>query len=107
MRITLAEAESRATDNPLARVAELQINADRNHRQQAEANYFPKIGSTFVNMHFKKSSEKVSVGPTVSRSSSDEEGPDDGRFHGRSTALADLQDQGSRGYWTKSLTIEF
>lgn len=53
-RITLAEAQSRAAAGPMARVAQLTTDAAKYHRQAAEADYYPKIGSTFANLHFNK-----------------------------------------------------
>lgn len=53
-RLTLAEAQERATGNPMARVGELMVDAAKYHRQAAEADYYPKVGSTFANFHFNK-----------------------------------------------------
>src|SRR5215510_8551694 len=53
IQITLPEAQEKAS-SPLARAAQLTVDSARYHRQAAVADYFPKIGSTFVNMHFNK-----------------------------------------------------
>jgi hypothetical protein len=54
MKVTLQEAQSRAAAGPIARVAELTTDAARYHRQAVEADYFPKISSSFFNVHFNK-----------------------------------------------------
>ena len=53
-RITLPEAQTQATHKSENRLALLGIDAARYHRKAAEADYFPKIGSTFANFHFNK-----------------------------------------------------
>jgi len=58
-RITLEEAKERALNTPGnqvpgANLAQLAVDAAKQHRLAAEADYFPKIGSTFANLHFNK-----------------------------------------------------
>jgi outer membrane protein TolC len=55
-RLTLAQAKQQATtaENPMARLAQLQVEAAKQHRLGAQADYFPKIGTTFTNFHFNK-----------------------------------------------------
>jgi outer membrane protein TolC len=53
-KITLPEAQARAAASAKVRAAELSADADRYHRQAATADYFPKVGSTFLNLHFNK-----------------------------------------------------
>ena len=53
-RITLDQAQAQATTNKTANLAQLGIDAARYHRQAAQADYFPKIDSTFANLHFNK-----------------------------------------------------
>src|SRR5262245_11889395 len=55
--ITLEEAKERAVNTSTsqgANLAQLGIDAARYHRRATEADYFPKIGATFFNMHFNK-----------------------------------------------------
>jgi len=54
--LTLAQAKQQATtaENPMARLAQLQVEAAKQHRLGAQADYFPKIGTTFTNFHFNK-----------------------------------------------------
>lgn len=55
--ITLEEAEQQADagKNPLlARLAQLQIEAAKQHRLGTESDFFPKIGATLLNTHFNK-----------------------------------------------------
>jgi outer membrane protein TolC len=54
--ITLDQAQQQAAaaGNPMAHLAELQVEAARQHRLGAESDYFPKIGSTLTNFHFNK-----------------------------------------------------
>jgi outer membrane protein TolC len=55
-RITLEEAKQQAatTGNPMAHLAELQVEAARQHRLGAQSDYFPKISSSLANFHFNK-----------------------------------------------------
>src|SRR5262245_60301735 len=53
-RITLTEAQARAAETPQARAARLSVDAAKYHRQAVAADYFPKIDSTFANVHFNK-----------------------------------------------------
>jgi len=53
-RITLAQAQAQAAANPAVNLAQLGIDAARYHRRAAQADYFPKIDSTFANLHFNK-----------------------------------------------------
>jgi outer membrane protein TolC len=53
-RVTLDEAKARAGAAKAADLARLSIDAARYHRQAVQADYFPKIDSTFANLHFNK-----------------------------------------------------
>lgn len=55
-RITLEEAEQQAASSvdPMLRLGQLQMEAAKQHREAAEGDYFPKIGSTLTNLHFNK-----------------------------------------------------
>jgi outer membrane protein TolC len=55
-RITLEQAQQQAaaTGDPMAHLAQLQVEAAKQHRLGAESDYFPKISSTFMNFHFNK-----------------------------------------------------
>ena len=54
-RITLEEAQQQAAAaNPMAHLAQLQVEAAKQHRLGSESDYFPKISSTFANDHFNK-----------------------------------------------------
>jgi outer membrane protein TolC len=54
--ITLAQAEQQAAQaaNPMVRLGLLGVEAAKQHRLAATADYFPKIGTTFLNVHFNK-----------------------------------------------------
>src|SRR5262245_54579527 len=55
--ITLEEAKERAVNAPGsqgANLAQLAVDAARQRRLATEADYFPKIGATFYNLHFNK-----------------------------------------------------
>ena len=56
LRITLLQAQQQAAaaSNPMAHLAQLQVEAARQHRLGAESDYFPKISSTLTNFHFNK-----------------------------------------------------
>jgi hypothetical protein len=55
-RITLAEAQQQASGaaNPMAHIAQLGVEAAKQHRLGAESDYFPKLSSTLTNFHFNK-----------------------------------------------------
>lgn len=56
-RITLEEAELRASsasNNPMVRLGQLQVEVARQNRLGAFSTFFPQIGSGFENMHFNK-----------------------------------------------------
>jgi hypothetical protein len=53
-RITLDEVKSRTGAAKATDLAKLSIDAARYHREAAQADYFPKIDSTFWNLHFNK-----------------------------------------------------
>src|SRR5262249_20367018 len=53
-RITLDEAQAEAAAASAANLAQLGVDAARYHREAARADYFPKIDSTFANLHFNK-----------------------------------------------------
>ncbi len=54
-RITLEEAQQQAAAaNPMAHLAQLQVEAAKENRLGAESDYFPKLSSTFANDHFNK-----------------------------------------------------
>ena len=46
------QSANRALTNPLARLAQLQIEAARQHRRGLQADYFPKLGAAFANLHY-------------------------------------------------------
>jgi outer membrane protein TolC len=53
--LTLQDAQARAVvASKASELARLNVTAARYHRQAAQADYFPKIGSTFANLHFNK-----------------------------------------------------
>lgn len=55
-RITLDEAQQRAAEanNPLFRLAALSVEAAKQHRLGVQSDFFPKVTSSFVNLHFNK-----------------------------------------------------
>ncbi len=55
-RITLDEAQERAAaaNNPLLRLAALGVEAAKQHRLGVQADFFPKVTSSFANLHFNK-----------------------------------------------------
>jgi outer membrane protein TolC len=54
-RITLEQAQqAAAAANPMAHIAQLQVEAARQHRLGTESDYFPKLSSTLTNFHFNK-----------------------------------------------------
>jgi outer membrane protein TolC len=52
--LTLQDAQARALTGPVVDLAKLNWEAARYHRRAAQADYFPKIDSTFANLHFNK-----------------------------------------------------
>jgi outer membrane protein TolC len=52
--ITLDEAQSQAAAATQKNLGRFGIDAAKYHRQAAQADYFPKIDATFLNMHFNK-----------------------------------------------------
>ena len=55
-RISLeeAQAQARILDSPMAHLAQLQVEAARQARLAAQSEYFPKVSSMFLNLHFNK-----------------------------------------------------
>lgn len=55
-RITLDEAQQQAAtaNNPMFRLATLGVEAAKQHRLGVQSDFFPKISSTFANLHFNK-----------------------------------------------------
>jgi outer membrane protein TolC len=53
-RITLDEAKTRAGTAQSSNLGQLSIEAAKYHRQAVQADYFPKVDSTFLNLHFNK-----------------------------------------------------
>ncbi len=56
-RITLEEAKDQAVNaasSQGAKLAQLSIEAAKQHRLAAQADYFPKVGAVFANLHFNK-----------------------------------------------------
>ena len=53
-RITLAQAQGRAAVTRGADLAQYAIDAAEYHRKAVQADYFPKVDSTFANLHFNK-----------------------------------------------------
>ena len=55
-RITLEQVKQQQTVNPsaglLARLGQLSIEAAKQHRLGVQADYFPKLGATFANLHY-------------------------------------------------------
>lgn len=56
-RITLEQVKQQqflnsATTNPFARLSQLSSEAAKRHRLGVQADYFPKIGATFANLHY-------------------------------------------------------
>jgi outer membrane protein len=55
-RITLEQVKQQAVANPaanpLARLGQLSIEAAKQHRLGVQADYFPKLGATFANLHY-------------------------------------------------------
>lgn len=55
-RITLDEAQQQAAaaNNPLFRLATFGVEAAKQHRLGVQSDFFPKLSSTFANLHFNK-----------------------------------------------------
>jgi len=55
-RITLDEAQQQAATaaNPMLRLAALGVEAAKQHRLGVESDFFPKLSSSFANLHFNK-----------------------------------------------------
>jgi len=55
-RLTLEEAQqaAAAANNPLVRLGELQVEAAKQHRLGVQAQYFPNLSTSFVDLHFNK-----------------------------------------------------
>src|SRR5262245_32536624 len=54
-RLTLQDAQARAAANGrAAELPKLNVRAAKYHRQAAQADYFPKIGSILYNLHYNK-----------------------------------------------------
>lgn len=55
-RITLDEAQQQAAaaNNPMLRLAALGVEAAKQHRLGVESDFFPKLNSSFANLHFNK-----------------------------------------------------
>ncbi len=60
-RITLEEAQQMAagTSNPLVRLGQLQVEIAKQHRLGVQSQYFPSIGTTFLNDHLNKQTGQV------------------------------------------------
>jgi outer membrane protein TolC len=54
--LTLEQAQQQAAEasSPLARLGQLSVEAAKQHRLGAQADYFPKISATLSNVHFNK-----------------------------------------------------
>jgi outer membrane protein TolC len=66
-RITLEQVKQQRTadtaPNPLARLGQLSIEAAKQHRLGAQADYFPKISTTVANLHFSEFLGQVLTAP--------------------------------------------
>lgn len=49
-----AQQEAAAAANPLLRLGALEVEAAKQHRMGVQSEFFPKLGSTFMNVHFNK-----------------------------------------------------
>ncbi len=66
LRLTLDEAQQAAAgaNNPLLRLGELQVEAAKQHRLGVEAQYFPNLSSSFLDLHYNKHpGDVLSAGP--------------------------------------------
>jgi len=64
--LTLDEAHQAAAgaNNPLVRLGELQVEAAKQHRLGVQAQYFPNLSSSFLDLHYNKHpGEVLSAGP--------------------------------------------
>jgi len=52
--ITLTEAKSKAAGAATSNVGRLAMDAAKYHRRAAQADFFPKLGADFVNLHYNK-----------------------------------------------------
>jgi outer membrane protein TolC len=52
--ITLDDAQAQATASAMKNLARLGIDAAKYHRQAVQADYFPKLEASFLNLHFNK-----------------------------------------------------
>jgi outer membrane protein TolC len=54
--LTLDQAQDQASRaiNPMHRLGQLNVEAAKQHRLAAQADYFPKVGASFANLHFNK-----------------------------------------------------
>ncbi len=54
--ISLEQAQQAATqaDTPMAKLGQLEVEAARQNRLAVRADYFPKLGTAFANLHFSK-----------------------------------------------------
>src|SRR5215472_2383036 len=53
-RVTLQQVQQQSANrlaSPVARMSQLSVEAARQHRLAVEADYFPKFGATFLNLH--------------------------------------------------------
>ena len=65
-RLTLDEAQQAAAgaSSPLLRLGELQVEAAKQHRLGVEAQYFPNLSSSFLDLHYNKHpGDVLSAGP--------------------------------------------
>ena len=53
-RITLDDAQAQAAASTMKNLARLGIDAAKYHRQAVQADYFPKLDASFLNLHFNK-----------------------------------------------------
>jgi len=61
-----AEQQAAAASNPLVRLGELQVEAAKQHRLGVQAQYFPALSTTFMDLHYNKHpGDVLSAGPPV------------------------------------------
>ena len=53
-RITLDDAQAQAAASTMKNLARLGIDAAKYHRQAVQADYFPKLDASFLNLHYNK-----------------------------------------------------
>ncbi|HTR25281.1 MAG TPA: TolC family protein [Terriglobales bacterium] len=66
VRITLSDAQQQAAvaSNPLARLGELQVEVAKQHRLGVQAQYFPAMSTSFMDLHYNKHpGDVLSAGP--------------------------------------------